>query len=243
MSVERRRLETAFLLRWVLATTLGGALAAVIGGGVFVPIIMISVLSGDSVGPFWLVFAAALVGLGLSILGVAQRVVLRPYITTIKWWARATTLGAAAGVGMAAYVYGNLHLDNSVCELMGLSPYRGCSSASPWQTLVAGGVNGAAAGTLFGACLGLAQSLALLEHFPKVQWYVLGSSLGGFVGGLSFGMGELAGSILHVGAAVAVGIALGALIFSAITGLTLISLLRRLPPRPPGHGPKRQSVA
>ena len=235
MAVERRQVGWAFWRRWVLVTTLGAVLAVILRSVGLLTAIVAGFTVFSSQSPslaafFGIIAVAVVLGiLGIALFGVAQRKALRPNISVTRRWILATTVGVLAGAGLLFYVYSILGLAKVMCNLIGEPDVVGIHSCgyAQWQLLLAGAVNGAALGILFGLSLGTAQWLALRRHLPRAQWYMLGSTVGGFVSFLWIGMGFLSGSGSSGVVAVTVGIVVGWFSYPAITGLTLVWLLRQ----------------
>ena len=200
MNAERSQVEDSFWLWWVLASTVGFAVA-------FVVLTLVAVAMIMGLGRFNLGSAEdqAVVGVvvgavvGASV-GIAQRLVLLRFLVS---WADSWVLASIVGwtVGLA----------------MGLAVGEAVSEA------VAGGaVSGVVSGVVVGASVGIAQWLALRRQVHQAGWWVLASIVGwtvwlavGFFGLGFFTVLEPAGFF--------VGFAVG----GAITGGVLVWLLRQ----------------
>ena len=212
MNTERTNIGTGFWLQWVLASMLGFAAGAAMGNAVAnsIPPMTCTQGSSDSLIDRLTNFPCIQPSLGLVliviILGLAggfmQWLVLRRRIAGTGWWVPASTLGFPVALVMA----------EGAMRLGGI----------PSPILL---------GVLFGILSGILPWLVLRRQVARAGWWLpahlLGSLVGGAMGIVAFHTVALIGFYQFVWAAAGAMFGAG---LGAITGITLVWLLRQLVP-------------
>jgi hypothetical protein len=140
-------------LRWVGATAMGVVLA-------FAGFVAIFSIIGD---PGVVLFPVLMIGFGLAIGSLQQRLLRRRLGDDARLWALATGVGFGGGMALV------------VATGLGETP-----------GLVAQITQGAIAGALVGAMIGAAQWLVIRARVPGARWWVV-ASIGGWAAGAAAG--------------------------------------------------------
>ncbi len=199
MNDLRRDLSSnvALLLWWPLA----GAAGFAVGG-------LAEAAAGQSGGLMVVVYMTV----GGTASGVLQWLALRRHVSGAGLW-----VAACVGGGLAA---GLLGVAIGAIAGLGAGVVLGLRAAIE----VGADTGGVAAAVSFGTVVGVLQWLALQRELPRSYWWVLASTAGWIVGGLSAGVTD----------GVAGWVVLGA-VYGSITGCVLVGMLVW---RPAAVGPR-----
>ena len=193
MNGLRRDLSSnvALLLWWPLA----GAAGFAVGG-------LAEAAAGQSGG---LVVVAYMI-VGATASGVLQWLALRRHVSGAGLWV-AACFGGGLATGLVGVAVGAI-------AGLGAGVVLGLRAAIE----VGADTGGVAAAVSFGTVVGILQWLVLQRDLPRSYWWVLASTAGWIVGGLTAGVTE----------GIAGWAVLGA-VYGAITGCVLLGLLARRP--------------
>ena len=178
----RRNQEVVFIVKWVLATTLGYA----VGFAVVVAVTVAVAMGGAAVGAVFGALVGAVFGAAVSLL--QWFVVLRGEIDKASWWILASTLGGAVGSAVGGAV------DGAVDGAVGFAVGGAVVGLLQWFVVLRGEVDKASwwilATTLGGAVVGAAVGTGGIEadvrNFGLVA-VAVGSAVVGAVVGLITG--------------------------------------------------------
>ena len=194
------RSELWLWVKWVLASAVGGGVGGVAFANSF------EIARGLLLdGYLWELLGESVVaGVGWSVAGIAQWLILRRRVRRAGWWVLASTVGSIVGmIGSVPVLLVAFSLIYAVGAIEAVVILWG----------------------MVGCVVGIAQWLILRRRVFQAGWWVLASTVGGVVAA------EVAWAIKHAMSR-AIGGAMGATVVGAITGFVLILLLRH--PAPEG---------
>ncbi len=178
--------------RWIIATAMPGSLACLVGYAVNA-----NVESGGLPG---LLLLGATLSLIWAIIGLAQWLVVRPSVPSMRSWVVTSVVGGLVGTVLGWWIS---------------TGWYGVFTSTNHPALLAIGVTGAVAGVV----LGLAQWRILQDHLSNGRAWILASAASGVAGwSVAWGISDTVGFLT----ASALGWAAGA----AISGLALVLFLK-----------------
>jgi deazaflavin-dependent oxidoreductase (nitroreductase family) len=212
----RDHAERAAYRRWLVATSLGELAGFAVPTTVWGLTAIVRL--GDRAALVPVIAAGAGEG---ALLGYAQSLALRRELPALdrRAWVRATA--AAAGVSWA----------------IGMAPSTFHEELSPWPAPLLA-VLAIVGGSVMLCSIGAAQAMILRRHVVRAERWIVANAAGWLAGlpipFVALGLAPEDPPALRAGIAVAAGAAMGVTV-AAVTGVTLVRLLRRPRTRPPAQ--------